>query len=395
MQNSIQTRMGFKVKAFAVVALVYLLLNGCASNPVTGKSEMRLVSEQQELKMGQENYAPMQQMQGGQYTVDGELSAYVNQVGQKLVAVSDRKLPYEFVVLNNSVPNAWALPGGKIAVNRGLLVELNNEAEMAAVLGHEIVHAAARHSAKKIETGMALSLGLVTIGILAGGDNRDLYIATGTVAAALLSQKYSRDAESESDHFGMQYMVRAGYDPYAAVSLQETFVRLSKGKEANWLEGLFASHPPSQDRVDANRKFAKSIYRAGLVKNESIYQKKIAHLKKTKPAYDKEAKAYAELKNKNYAKAMQLATEAIAIEPKEAAFYALKGDVYQLQGKHDAAINEYNSAVKRDSGFFYYYLQRGLSYKEKGDKPKAKADLQKSFTILPTKQAQSALQALP
>jgi predicted Zn-dependent protease len=242
---------------------------------------------------------------------------------------------------------------------------------------------------------MAISLGLVTIGILAGGDNRDLYIATGTIGAALLSQKYSRDAESESDHYGMKYMVKAGYDPYAAVSLQETFVRLSKGKQANWLEGLFASHPPSQDRVDENRKLAKSIYRAGLVKNAATYQKKIAHLKKVKPAYDKETQAYAEIKNKNFARAMQLANEAVAIEPKEAGFYALKGDIYQLQGKHDAAIKEYDSAVKKDSSFFYFYLQRGLSYKETGNKAKAKQDLQKSFTILPTKQAQSALQALP
>ena len=82
-----------------------------------------------------------------------ELTTYVNEVGQKLAAVADRKLPYEFVVLNNSVPNAWALPGGKIAVNRGLLTELQNEAELAAVLGHEIVHAAARHGAKAQERG--------------------------------------------------------------------------------------------------------------------------------------------------------------------------------------------------------------------------------------------------
>ena len=86
-------------------------------------------------------------MQGGAYVVDPELNRYVREVGARLARASDRALPYEFVVLNNSTPNAWALPGGKIAVNRGLLVELDNEAELAAVLGHEIVHAAARHGA--------------------------------------------------------------------------------------------------------------------------------------------------------------------------------------------------------------------------------------------------------
>lgn len=98
--------------------------------------------------MGAEQYIPTQQTQGGRFYVDPELTLYVQQVGQKLARVSDRPdLPFEFVVLNSSVPNAWALPGGKIAVNRGLLVLLEDEAELAAVLGHEIVHAAARHSA--------------------------------------------------------------------------------------------------------------------------------------------------------------------------------------------------------------------------------------------------------
>ena len=123
-------------------------LAACGVNPVTGKKEIQFVSEAQELKIGEQNYAPMRQAEGGDFDVLPEPTAYVNEVGQKLAAVADRKLPYEFVVLNNSVPNAWALPGGKIAVNRGLLTELQSEAELAAVLGHEIVHAAARHGAK-------------------------------------------------------------------------------------------------------------------------------------------------------------------------------------------------------------------------------------------------------
>jgi len=254
------------------MSVLALSLGGCGVNPVTGQSELQLVSTQSELAMGAKNYAPLQQSQGGQYKVDPGLSVYVNQVGQRLAAVSDRKLPYEFVVINNSIPNAWALPGGKIAINRGLLIELTNEAELAAVLGHEVVHAAARHSAQKIEKGMTLNIGLILLGAAVGSEkNGEALMATGSVGAALLSQKYSRDAESESDHFGMNYMVRAGYDPYAAVSLQETFVRLSKGKEPNWLEGLFASHPPSQQRVDANRLLAKKLNRPGLVKNEKEF----------------------------------------------------------------------------------------------------------------------------
>ncbi len=372
-----------------------ILLVGCGINPVTGESELQLISTKDELAMGTKNYVPLQQSEGGQYKIDPKLTPYVKEIGQRLAEVSDRKLPYDFVVINNSVPNAWALPGGKIAVNRGLLVELNNEAELAAVLGHEIVHAAARHSAQKIEKNFAMSIGLVALGVAVGNENNgDVLMATGGISAALLTQKYSRDAESESDHYGMKYMVRAGYDPYAAVSLQETFVRLSEGKSPGWLEGLFASHPPSQERVDANRLLAKELYRPGLVKKERIFKQKIAYLIKTKPAYDKESEAYREIKAKNYQQAMKLTNEAINIENNEALFYALKGDIYSLQEKEKSAILEYTHAIGLDSEFFYYYLRRGMVYKGLGDKQKAKLDLEKSLHLLPTKQAKSALQIL-
>jgi predicted Zn-dependent protease len=106
-------------------------------------------------------------MQGGDYSLDPALTAYVAGVGQKLAAVSDRALPYEFVVLNSSVPNAWALPGGKIAVNRGLLMELQSEAELAAVLGHEIVHAAARHGALAMQRGILLQTAVLATQVAA------------------------------------------------------------------------------------------------------------------------------------------------------------------------------------------------------------------------------------
>ena len=124
------------------IVAVATVLAGCATNPVTGKSEISLVSESWELKTGAQNYLPARQSQGGDYVADPKVQAYVQEVGNKLAAVSDRDLPYQFAVINNSVPNAWAMPGGKIAIHRGLLTELDSEAELAAVLGHEIVHAA-------------------------------------------------------------------------------------------------------------------------------------------------------------------------------------------------------------------------------------------------------------
>ncbi|HQW10258.1 MAG TPA: M48 family metalloprotease, partial [Steroidobacteraceae bacterium] len=118
------------MKKRLAIAVACAAFTACGVNPVTGEKEIQFVSEAQELAIGRQQYAPMRQVEGGDFDVLPQLTAYVSGVGQKLAAVSDRKLPYEFVVLDNSVPNAWALPGGKIAVNRGLLTELTSEAEL-------------------------------------------------------------------------------------------------------------------------------------------------------------------------------------------------------------------------------------------------------------------------
>ena len=226
------------MRNLAVIGLsLSVLLAGCATNPVTGKTDFILVSGQQEVEMGKQNYAPMLQSQGGAYDVDPALTAYVDSVGSKLAAIAaeDAPLPYEFTVLNNSVPNAWALPGGKIAINRGLLTEMKSEAELAAVLGHEIVHAAARHTAKQMSKGMLMQ-GLVVGTAIATNDSSygDLAVGGASVAAQLITQKYGREAELESDKYGMRYMAKAGYDPQGAAAQLETFAGLSEGGRQDW-----------------------------------------------------------------------------------------------------------------------------------------------------------------
>jgi predicted Zn-dependent protease len=180
------------------------------------------------------------------------LTVYVNQVGKKLASVSDRpQLPYEFVVLNNDVPNAWALPGGKMAINRGLLVHLQDEAQLAAVLGHEIVHAAARHGATQQTQNILISTGVMVAGVAASTQDSEyagLAVGAVGVGANAWMSKYSRGHELEADKYGIEYMIRAGYDPMGAVELQETFVKLSEGRQSNWLEGRQPSDGGSQPR---------------------------------------------------------------------------------------------------------------------------------------------------
>ncbi|MBW9266427.1 MAG: M48 family metalloprotease [Candidatus Thiodiazotropha sp. (ex. Lucinisca nassula)] len=373
------------------VALSLSLITGCAVNPVTGKKELSLVSEAQEMEIGRKNYAPLRQSQGGDYVVDKKLTAYVSEIGQKLAAVSDRKLPYEFKVLNNSVPNAWALPGGKISINRGLLTELGSEAELAAVLGHEITHAAAKHTASSMSRGMLIQ-GAVMATVIGtqGKDYAQIAQLGAGLGSQLITKKYGRDAERESDYYGMKYMSKAGYDPQGAIELQRTFVRLSEGKNQDWLSGLFASHPPSRERVDNNIKTAAKLPKGGIA-GKDRFKTRTAHIKRTKPAYEAYEEGRKALQKGNLKKARTLVGKALRLEPKEGHFHALLGDIEEKR-KHPAiAKQHYNKAIKLNDGFFYYYLKRGLVNEKLKNADAAKLDLERSIQLLPTANAYNSL----
>ena len=359
-------------------------LSACAVNPVTGKKELAFVPQTQEINMGTEQYGPGRQMQGGDYSVHPQVTAYVNEVGRRLAAVSDRNLPYEFTVLNNATPNAWALPGGKIAVNRGLLTELNSEAELAAVLGHEIVHAAARHGAKNVERGMLLQGALLAAtAATSNSEYAGMVVGGAGMASQLITQKYSRNAELEADYYGMHYMARAGYDPLAAVELQKTFVRLASGHEQSWIEGLFASHPPSVERIEANQRTAAELKHGG-ERGAERYAAAMAPLRRDLPAYEKYAAGKQALEKGELDNALQLAEAAIALQPEEPLFHGLRGDIRLQQQRYDDAITNYDRALALDNQYFHYYLQRGLAHKEQGELQQAEADLSKSAEYLPT-----------
>jgi len=360
------------------------IVAGCATNPVTGEKELSLVSEQQELAIGAQQYAPLRQSQGGDYVADPAVNAYINEVGQKLAAVSDRKLPYEFHVLNNSIPNAWALPGGKISVNRGLLIALKSEAELAAVLGHEIVHAAAKHGARTMSKGMLLQGAVVGTAIVTQGkDYGSLAQAGAGVGAQLISSTYGRDAERESDYYGMDYMSRAGYHPQGAVDLQKTFVAMSAGNKQDCLQGMFASHPASEERVQNNSKRLSELPNAGEM-GAATYQAKMKHLLEVAPAYEAYEKGRASMAKGDAKAALDFAKQAIAIEPKEGHFYALLGDVSLFNKQAEQANVQYNKAIQLNPDFFYYYLQRGQAKLALNQMPEAQQDLEKSVGLLPT-----------
>ncbi len=361
-----------------IIGLLFsgLFLSGCETNPVTGERQLSLVSGDQEINIGKQQYGPSQQSQGGLYTVDPALNGYVNRVGQRLAALSDRpNLPYEFVVLNSDVPNAWALPGGKIAINRGLLILLEDEAQLAAVLGHEVVHAAARHGASQMSQGMLLQLGTQIAGQASG--SREIAQLAGMGAAAFQA-RYGRAQELESDHYGMKYMLKAGYEPQAAVELQQTFLKLSqkRGAQQGGFNALFASHPPSAERVRKNQQLANRMPKGK--RNKAQYQRAIRQLKRDQAAYKSHANALTAANKKQWGKALSLTNRAIKQQPREARFHLTKGLLNKRAKNNKQALASFNRAVRLDPTYFLPLLQRGLINYDMSRYQSAQTDLSSS-----------------
>jgi predicted Zn-dependent protease len=372
----------------------------CTVNPVTGKSELSLLDEDQEVSLGEAQYQPSQQAQGGPYVSDPDLTRYVQSIGQQLARVADRRLPYEFVIIDDSRPNAWALPGGKIAVNRGLLTRLNSEAELAAVLSHEIVHAAARHSAKSIERSLLLSSVINMAGsALADQNNRyaTIFDSGAQLGAQFIVSSYGREAELESDAFGMLYMQRAGFDPMAAVTLQETFVALSKARSASWLDGMLASHPPSEERVRRNQVTAEQL-RAGRsqpgIQGFDRYQLKLDRLSTKTQGYELAANAQESLDAGDLKLAHRQINQALEVTQTEALLWGIAGQIALADEQPALSDRHFSRAIAINDRHFRYYLGRGLARQALAQLNGAISDLEASQQIFATDIAAKALQEL-
>jgi predicted Zn-dependent protease len=231
-----------------VAAGLALVPSGCARNPVTGKSELALVSESQEIQMGQESAQQVAQSIG--YYDDPKVQAYVSGIGMKMAKASERpNLPWEFHVVNDASVNAFALPGGFIFVTRGLMTSINDEAELATVLGHEIGHVTNRHSVQQISKAQVAQLGLGLGSILSSDVARVAGLASQGLSVLFL--KYSRDAENQADLAGFRYALGQNYDVREMSNVFQTLDRISNasgggGRLPEWL----ATHPNPGTRIE-------------------------------------------------------------------------------------------------------------------------------------------------
>lgn len=249
-----------------------------SKNPVTGRKEIAFISEEEEIEIGEELFPKLILESGGRYTDDPELSQYVRDVGLKLAKLSDRpNLPYEFVIVNDDSFNAWALPGGKIAINKGLLLLLENEAELAAILGHEITHAAARHTAERWER---YTIRPCTDALFAIFNPVQAAFLAANLPDEMVESKYSRDAEYEADQYGLEYMARAGYDLEAAKTVHEKLKHSSDAEDftESPIETLLNSHPDDEQRIQNIDNLTRFYPGDGKLET-AIYQQKTAILK--------------------------------------------------------------------------------------------------------------------
>lgn len=373
--------------------LLLVLLAGCAVNPVTGRNELALMSvtPEQEVQLGEKSFSQALQTMGGIYP-DTALNAYVDRVGQRVAARSHRpELKYSFKVVNDSSPNAFALPGGFIAISRGLLVNLENEAQLAAVLGHEIGHVTARHSVQGMQRATLLNAAVGLAGIAGGEQYGNLASQIGGVTANLIDKRYSREQESESDTLGIDYMVQAGYAPQGAIQLQEIFYRkIDNGQNADWLSGLFRSHPFSVERLEANRNYVAGRYsgsRGGYGLDGAAYRQSIAAVLQTREAYELydrarelEANGQLDAAIETYHKAMQQA-------PEHGLLLNGLGMAYLRKDDYIPAKRYLIKAVNADSGYYQSRMGLGYLYLKDNRPEEAAPHLRASLGLMPTAQA--------
>lgn len=303
-----------------MTAMASPFLTGCAVDPVTGRSQLSGMSEHEEISVDQKQ-SPFQFSSDYGKIQDRQLNQYIQRVGQELASRSHRPhMPFSFRGVNAAYINAYAFPGGSIAVTRGILVELENEAELAALLGHEIGHVNARHAAEQAGKSMLSSLLLTgaSIATSAAGYSgaADMLQGFGQLGAGALLAHYSRENEREADSLGMQYMTRTGYNPEGMVGLMTILLENGK-KKPSAVELMFSTHPMSQERYTFARQATDTTYKdlQNLPLNKERFMDMTASLRPLKGAITAMQNASTALAKKQYTPAREQLDKALRIAP--------------------------------------------------------------------------------
>ncbi len=316
-------------------------LAGCAANPVTGRSQLMLMSESEEIAIDK-RHSPHQISTDYGRLQDQRLNQYIARVGRKMSPLTHRpQMPYNFQGVNATYVNAYAFPGGSIAVTRGILLKLKNEAELSALLGHELGHVNARHTAEQMSKGRLTQLlvgGLAAYAGRSGSAYGELATQLGTLGAGALLASYSRDNEREADALGMQYLVKSGYSADGMVGLMTILRDLSKSRTGA-ASLLFATHPMSDERYQTAVTAVNTDYRTA--RSQPVYRDRYmdqtARLRAIKGAVTAMQAGEKNLGQKKYAAAETDFNRALKIAPRDYAALMLMAKCQLIQKKYPQA----------------------------------------------------------
>ena len=240
-------------KKFLFIILTVLITSACATTPVSNRSALILIPQSQEISLGKQSYEQI--LKKEKESEDANLTQIVSRVGQRIVAVSDMpKLDWEFKLIESDTKNAFALPGGKVAIYTGLLSIAKNEAGLATIMSHEIAHVIARHGAQRMTQQMLLQGAMLGAGLsMKNNTQRNIILsALGVGVLYGFTLPFSRSHESEADQIGLLYMARAGYDPNEALQFWQRFSKVKEGKAPpEWA----STHPADTTRMQGLRKY--------------------------------------------------------------------------------------------------------------------------------------------
>ena len=238
---------------FLFIILTVFITSACATTPVSNRSALILIPQSQEISLGKQSYEQI--LKKEKESEDANLTQIVSRVGQRIVAVSDMpKLDWEFKLIESDTKNAFALPGGKVAIYTGLLSVAKNEAGLATIMSHEIAHVIARHGAQRMTQQMLLQGAMLGAGLsMKNNTQRNIILsALGVGVLYGFTLPFSRSHESEADQIGLLYMARAGYDPNEALQFWQRFSKVKEGKAPpEWA----STHPADTTRMQGLRKY--------------------------------------------------------------------------------------------------------------------------------------------
>jgi predicted Zn-dependent protease len=313
-------------------------LQGCASDPVTGQKSFVMMDKNQEIALDKQ-HSPHQFSEDYGVVQDAQLNQYVAGIGKQMASGTHRPdMPYAFNAVNANYVNAYAFPGGSIACTRGILLELESEDQLAALLGHELGHVNARHFAESQAKGTLLDLAVAGVSIAAASKNAEygqIAQMIGGIGGGALLAHYSRDNEREADALGVEYMTRAGYNPDGMTDLMAMLNAQSKSKP-NALELMFSTHPMSSERLDNTRKTLQKpayVEAAKRVKQRERYMDRTSRLRAMKPTILEEQKAEVMLGQKAYDKAEGHLKTALGMAPDDYAGLVLMAKTQMAMNK--------------------------------------------------------------